>query len=103
MRARHELLLGAIGTFPEEDDAYWLVTTFSWALPLTIFIAALVDVGFVFVYMYKAHPWIDIFIDKEEKEREKLTKKKGKKEKRLKKKQSKPKSVMKRHIPPDFL
>ena len=103
MRARHELLQGAIGTFPEEDDAYWLVITFSWVLPLTIFTAALVDVGFVFVYMYKAHPWIDIFVDKEEKEREKLIKKKGKKEKRLKKKQSKPKSVMKRHIPPDFL
>ena len=103
MTTRHELLQGAIGTFPEEDDAYWLVTTFSWVLPLTIFITALIDVGFVFTYMKKAHPWKDILIDREKKEREKYMKKKGKKEKRLKKKQSQLKNVMKRHIPPDFL
>ena len=63
---RHELLQGSIGTFSEEDDAYTLVTTLIWVMPLVIFLAALVDVGFVYLYMMKAHPWIGILANEEE-------------------------------------
>ena len=60
VRARHELIQGAIGAYPEENYAYWLVTTLLWALPLTIFLAALVDLALVLIFMNKAHPWIGI-------------------------------------------
>merc|ERR1711974_161142 len=61
VKARHVLIIGALGNpFPEEDHAYWLVTTLMWALPLTIFLAAIVDIGFVYIYMKKAHPWSGI-------------------------------------------
>ena len=55
--ARHQLLQGAIGTFPEEDEAYWRVTTLMWALPLTVTLAALFDFFCVIVYMKYGHPW----------------------------------------------
>ena len=57
MIARHQLLQGAIGTFPEEDEAYWRVTTLMWALPLTVTLAALFDFFCVIVYMKYGHPW----------------------------------------------
>ena len=103
MRARHELLQGAIGTFPEEDYAYWLVTTLMWALPLTTLLASVVDVGLIFIYMKKAHPWKGLLTDEEAEEAKKEKQKQEKKEKKLKKKQAKPKNTMKRHFPPDFL
>ena len=99
VRGRHELLQGAIGTFPEEDHAYTMVTTLMWALPIIICIAAILDIGFVYLYMKKAHPWIGILIDEEAEE----AKKQKKKEKKLKKKQAKLMNVMKRHFPPEFM
>ena len=72
-----------------------MVTTLLWSLPLAIFIASLLDVAFVFLYMFKAHPWIGLFTDEEAEK----AKKQKKKENKLKKKQEKPKSVMKRHFP----
>ena len=32
----------------------------SWLLPLVIFVGALLDALFVYIYMNFAHPWIDI-------------------------------------------
>ena len=90
MWARHELLQGAIGTFPEEDYAYWLVTTLMWALPLTTLLASVVDVGLIFTYMKKAHPWKGLLTDEEAEEAKKEKEKQEKKEKKLKKKQAKP-------------
>ena len=66
--ARHQLLQGAIGTFPEEDEAYWRVTTLMWALPLTVTLAALFDLFCVIVYMKHGHPWKGILRREEETE-----------------------------------
>ena len=57
---RHELLLSSIGTFPEEDAAYTLVTLLQWLLPTVVAIHALVDATLVFIYLKFAHPWIGI-------------------------------------------
>ena len=48
MNARHTLVKGAIGVFPEEEYAYWLVNTLSWSLPLMIVLGAIVDVLLVY-------------------------------------------------------
>ena len=71
MRARHQLIEGAIGTFPEEDEAYWRVTTLMWALPLTVTLAAGFDFLCVIVYMKYGHPWKGILSKDEEKETKK--------------------------------
>ena len=57
---RHELLLSSIGTFPEEGNAYTLVTLLQWLLPTVVAIHALVDATLVFIYLKFAHPWIGI-------------------------------------------
>ena len=65
MNARHTLVKGAIGVFPEEEYAYWLVNTLSWSLPLMIVLGAIVDVLLVYIYMRIAHPWKDILFYKD--------------------------------------
>ena len=65
MKARHELLEAAIGVFPEEDQAYLLVTTLSWIFPLVIVIASVVDMLLVIIYMRFAHPWKRILFHEE--------------------------------------
>ena len=65
MKARHELLEAAIGVFPEEDQAYLLVTTLSWIFPLVIIVASVVDMLLVIIYMRFAHPWKGILFYKE--------------------------------------
>ena len=66
IRARHELLEGAIGTFQEEDDAYSMVTTLSWILPTAVILSAMLDALLVWIYMKLAHPWKDILFGQEE-------------------------------------
>ena len=66
MNARHTLVKGAIGVFPEEEYAYWLVNTLSWSLPLIIVLGAIVDVLLVYIYMRFFHPWKDILFYKNE-------------------------------------
>ena len=61
------LVKRAIGVFPEEEYAYWLVNKLSWILPLMIVLGAIVDVLLVYVYMRFAHPWKDILFYKESK------------------------------------
>ena len=65
MKARHQLLKGAIGVFPEEELAYRNVKILSWILPSVIITGALLDMIFVFVYMRIAHPWKYILSDEE--------------------------------------
>ena len=65
------MLEGAIGTFPEEDEAYWRVTTLMWALPLTVTLGGLFDFSLVVVYMKYAHPWRGILITEDKLEAEK--------------------------------
>ena len=60
VKARHQLLEGAIGVFPEEKQAYERISMLSWILPLIVIIGSLVDTIFVVVYMRFAHPWKDI-------------------------------------------
>ena len=67
VNTRHTLVKGAIGAFPEEEHAYWLVNKLSWILPLTIVFAAIVDVFLVYIYMRFAHPWKDILFYKDKK------------------------------------
>ena len=57
VKARHELLEGAIGVFPEEEIAYKKVKTLTWILPLFVLIGAVLDMILVFIYMRFAHPW----------------------------------------------
>ena len=90
MIARHKLIEGAIGTFPEEDKAYWKVKTFSWLLPVIAIIGAIIDAIFVWIYMRFAHPWKDLLFLKEKEKSTKIPK-------------SKKPSAMKRHFPPDFI
>ena len=96
---RHELLQGSIGTYPEEDDAYTLVKSLLWALPLIILTATFADLGFNYYYMKKTHPWKDILKD----DQKKVLKKTKKKENILKREQSKLKNVIQRHFPSDFI
>ena len=64
---RHTLVKGAIGVFPEEEYAYWLMNTLSWSLPLMIILGAIVDVILVYIYMRYTHPWRDILFYKDKK------------------------------------
>ena len=73
MNSRHTLVKGAIGVFPEEEYAYWLVNKLSWILPLTIVCAAIVDVFLVYIYMRFAHPWQDILFYKDKKSKTEKT------------------------------
>ena len=66
VNTRHMLVKGAIGAFPEEEHAYWLVSILSWILPLMIVLGAIIDVLLVYVYMRFAHPWKDILFYKDE-------------------------------------
>ena len=69
MKNRHELLLSALGyVFPEEEHAYWLVNLLIWVLPLTISIAAVVDMIFAVIYMKFGHPWKALLSNNEKKE-----------------------------------
>ena len=68
IKARHELLEGAIGVLPEEETAYKLVNQLSWILPIVVIIGALFDMLLVYVYMKFAHPWKYILSFKAENE-----------------------------------
>ena len=76
VQERHNLLKGAFGeqVFPEETDAYNLVTSLSWILPVTVIVGAAVDAALVFVYMKFAHPWKNILFWEEKKEKVKVLK-----------------------------
>ena len=68
IKARHELLEGAIGVLPEEEIAYKWVNQLSWILPIIVIIGALLDMLLVYVYMKFAHPWKYILSFKAENE-----------------------------------
>ena len=72
IKARHELLEGAIGVLPEEETAYKWVNQLSWILPIVVITGALLDMLLVYVYMKFAHPWKYILSFKAENEGEEL-------------------------------
>ena len=67
VNVRHMLVKGAIGVFPEEEYAYWMVNKLSWVLPLIIVSGAIIDAFLVYIYMRFAHPWKDILFYKDKK------------------------------------
>ena len=67
VNVRHMLVKGAIGVFPEEEYAYWMLNKLSWVLPLTIVSGAIIDAFLVYIYMRFAHPWKDILFYKDKK------------------------------------
>ena len=60
VKVRHQLLLVAIGTFEEENEAYVLISWLLWVLPMTVTIAALMDAILVYCFMKWFHPWAGI-------------------------------------------
>ena len=67
VNVRHMLVKGAIGVFPEEEYAYWMLNKLSWVLPLAIVSGAIIDAFLVYIYMRFAHPWKDILFYKDKK------------------------------------
>ena len=68
------LVKGAIGVFPEEEYAYWMVNKLSLVLPLTIVSGAIIDAFLVYIYMRFAHPWKDILFYRDKNPRRKKMK-----------------------------
>ena len=63
MKARHKLLLEAIGgVFDEEEYAYLRITKFSWILPTIIICGGVIDLLLIVFYMKFAHPLKDILV-----------------------------------------
>ena len=75
MKARHNRLLETIGVvFDEEEYALWLVTDFSWILPIIILCGGLLDLLFIGFYMRFAHPWKEILYGEKMSEKDKEAK-----------------------------
>ena len=60
VRSRHHLLQMTIGTFPEENETYTLLTTLMFVLPIGLVTASLLEWGLFILYNYKLHPWREI-------------------------------------------
>ena len=57
MSKKHTALSDNIGTYAEEDDAFKLLTTLAWRLPISVAISALLDLALACVYLKWLHPW----------------------------------------------
>ena len=54
---KHLALRDNIGTFTEEDEAFDLLTSLRWQLPIVLVSFAIVDLVLAFVYLKWLHPW----------------------------------------------
>ena len=63
---RHRKLVPSIGTLPQEDDSYFLVTRLMIGLPIAVTLASLLDLGLFYLYQKKCHPWVGIIEEDEE-------------------------------------
>ena len=63
---RHRKLVPSIGTLPQEDYSYFLVTRLMVGLPIAVTLASLLDWGLVYLYQKKFHPWVGIIEEDEE-------------------------------------
>ena len=61
VKERHNILLGTIGVFAQETDAFDRLTLLSWLLPAIVAAAALIDLLLILLYLYIFHPWRVIF------------------------------------------
>lgn len=66
VRARHQLLKMTIGTFPEEEETYNLVTILMIVLPIGLLLLSFLELGLFLLYNGKMHPWKAIFVQPEE-------------------------------------
>ena len=57
MKEKHLTLRDNLRTFPKEDEAFDLLTTLSWQLPIFVIATAILDLVFAFVYLKWLHPW----------------------------------------------
>jgi hypothetical protein len=56
----------SIGTFPEEDESYNLVTILMIVLPIGLLLLSFLEWGIFLLYNGKMHPWKDIFVVEQE-------------------------------------
>ena len=49
-----------IGVFPEEEEAFTLVSLLMWLLPTIVILGALLDVTLFYLFSTKFHPWAGI-------------------------------------------
>ena len=57
MSKKHTALSDNIGTYAKEDDAFKLLTTLAWRLPISVATTALLDLALACVYLKWLHPW----------------------------------------------
>ena len=57
VETRNNILVGAIGVFPEEETAYSKVKNLTWILPTVVVIGSLIDALLAIAYMRFTHPW----------------------------------------------
>ena len=55
-----------IGTFPEEEETYNLVTILMIVLPIGLLLLSFLELGLFLLYNGKMHPWKAIFVQPEE-------------------------------------
>ena len=60
IRARHEIIKPVIGVFPEEEEAYTLVSRLMWLLPTIVVLGAVLDFALFYLFNTKFHPWAGI-------------------------------------------
>ena len=49
-----------IGVFPEEEEAFTLVSLLMWLLPTIVILGALLDFALFYLFSTKFHPWAGI-------------------------------------------
>ena len=49
-----------IGVFPEEEEAFTLVSLLMWLLPTIVILGAMVDFALFYLFSTKFHPWAGI-------------------------------------------
>ena len=63
---RHRKLVPSIGTLPQEDFSYFLVTRLMIGLPIAVTLASILDLGLFYLYQKRFHPWVGIIEEDEE-------------------------------------
>ena len=60
---RHEFIKPVIGVFPEEQEAYILISRSMWLLPLFVVLGAAIDFALFVLYHIKLHTWKGLFLE----------------------------------------
>ena len=65
IKVRHEIIKPVIGVFPEEEEAFTLVSLLMWLLPTIVILGALLDFALFYLFSTKFHPWVGILLETE--------------------------------------